>query len=169
MTNFEIYRKEVYELVTETEHRLHLNIHTNLEAYIVNLIAHYFDKPDLNYTEPVAITYMTLKQQHTANMANLQKLADVCLLVSGVCPFNASRYGVDPKYYTDIGRTCYYEASQCPKPPDQLLAELSQYFPKLRDIISASLDQTTKSLRQKRKLTEAGSELYGNIGPVIIT
>jgi len=169
MTNFEIYRKEVYELVTETEHRLHINIHANLEAYVVNLVAQYFDKPNLDYTEPMAITYLTMKQNQTANQVKLQKLADVCLLVSGVCPFSASRHGVDPKYYTDLGRTCYYEASQFPRPPDQLLAELSVYFPKLRDIISASLDQSTKSLRQKRKLSQAGSELYDNLGPVIIT
>ena len=72
MTNFEIYRKEVYELVTETEHRLHINIHANLEAYVVNLVAQYFDKPNLDYTEPIAITYLTMKQNQTANQVKLQ-------------------------------------------------------------------------------------------------
>jgi hypothetical protein len=62
--------------------------------------------------------------------SDAKTLGDTCLFVTGIFP----DYGIDIKYYSDIGKTSYDAVSHNLNP--ELFSTLSQHFDYVREFIN---------------------------------
>ncbi len=100
------YVDAFYDVVkhTQTKHGYELPHH--VEAYIVMLMTDFVDRDDVPPDASFAEMFLSLRDKQQA-----KQLGDTCLFVSGAFPKYKAKYGINRKYYQDIGSTSYEMAS----------------------------------------------------------
>ena len=95
-----------YDVVKDTQRQTGYDLPQHVEAYIVMLLSDFVDRDDIPPDSTFAEMFLTIKDQRQA-----KALGDTCLFVSGVFPRYKSKYGINKRYYQDIGSTSYEIAS----------------------------------------------------------
>jgi len=96
------YVKGCYDLVLESEEFTNLKLDSDVESYIVHLMARNFNRTDIG-NEAIAIKMLEATQSGKQDM--LLAVADECLLIHSY-PLRQSRWPTST-YYQDIGTTAY--------------------------------------------------------------
>lgn len=138
-------------VVQETQEETGFELPEHFEAYISMLLANYIDKSNFLPVPGFYQKYLTLKEQPKQNS---KELGDVCLFVSGVFPAYGSRYGIDKKYYTQIGISSYEMAGRMLH--YEMFFQLAKHFEVLREFIELA----TNSQKFDSKLFKTGRVSY---------
>lgn len=119
------YVSAFYDVVQETRKHTGIELPETIEHYVVILLANHMDNPNFLPTKSFAQTFLQMSRTSDA-----KALGDTCLFVTGLFP----DYGIDVKYYSDIGKTSYDAVSHNLNP--ELFSTLSQHFDYVREFIN---------------------------------
>jgi len=138
MTNYEQYIKHSYDIIKRAENMLAITVNENIEAYLVQLFAHYMDKPKVN-TDPICIKLLeSTSKPNRIRQHILKEVGDECLLIHSM-EWGRPRWPSN-SYYHDMGQTAYVTRAYIDNPPDILYDDLAMDF-----------DLVTKILRNCRQ------------------
>ena len=98
------YRIAFYDVVKETQAKTGYALPEHLEAYVVMLLAYNIDRPDFLPEDSFAQAYLRL--EHPGRLS-AKELGDTCLFVTGVFPTYGRKYGLNRRYFQDIGIGSY--------------------------------------------------------------
>lgn len=133
MTNYEQYVKHSYDVIKRAENMLAMTINENIEAYLVQLFAHYMDKPKVN-TEPVCIKLLESIAKPVSQRAPiLKEVGDECLLIHSM-EWGKSRWPTT-HYYEEMGQSAYVSRAFIKNPPDMLFDDLAVEFKTVTKIL----------------------------------
>jgi len=118
------------DVVKETQAETGLELPESVEAYVVMLLAHNMDRPDFLPERSFAEAYLKLRKPADYNA---KELGDACLLVSGAFPSYGQRYGLNKKYYQNIGISSYDMVAETMN--GEMFKTLSVHFVFLSDFI----------------------------------
>jgi len=94
------YTSAFYDIVREAQSTTGFDLPTEIEAYVVMLLADKIDKPNFLPKQTFAQEFLKLKRPYNYTA---KELGDSCLFVTGVFP----EYGISVRYYSDIGKSSY--------------------------------------------------------------
>lgn len=137
------YTSAFYGLVKETQERSGLELPTELEAYVVMLLATFTDRP--NYLPEDSFAESYLKLQRPADLT-AKELGDTCLFVTGVFPEYGSRRGMSRRYYQNIGIGSYEMVAEVFH--KELFSNLARHF----EFVSDFIEITTHSNNRWQRL-----------------
>ena len=92
------YVQAFVELAASARETTGIELPLHIEHYVVCLLAVHVDKSNFLPKHSFAHSLLTIKRSGDA-----KTLGDTCLFVTSVFP----EYGVNERYYTDIGRSAY--------------------------------------------------------------
>lgn len=127
------YRIAFYDVVKETQADTGYELPEHLEAYVVMLLAHHIDRP--NYLPEDSFAEAYLKLSRPGDMT-AKELGDTCLFVTGVFPMYGRKYGLNRKYYQDIGIGSYEIVAEVMH--TDLFTQLATHFDFLSNFIEIS-------------------------------
>lgn len=120
------------DAVKGAEDRCHVNLHEEIESYLVSLLIRFSTKPELA-NHVAAIEFMrAMQEKDIMRRYSLANVGDQCLLLSGLFPALAEHRHVKVKYFVDIGRSAYATISA--KTTD-LYGSLASQFVMLMDVL----------------------------------
>src|SRR5690606_34056372 len=117
-----------YRLICEAEQSVKINLEEDLESYLVFLLMRFVQKPDIG-SHVVALELLKTTQVNgRISTENLQRIGDICLLLSGLFPLRALKRCVRVSYFVNIGQTAYDLHSQHNKKMEPLFHNLASKF-----------------------------------------
>ena len=128
------YYEAFFNVVKNTQQNTGFDLPQHVEAYIVMLLSSYVERDDIPPACTFAEIFMTIKTSGEA-----KELGDICLFVSGVFPLYKKRYGINRRYYQDIGSTSYDIASDMNA---ELFPVLSKHFVFLSNFIDTTVNSS---------------------------
>ena len=129
------YITAFYDVVKETQITSGYKLPHHVEAYIVMLLSNYVERHDIPPDSTFAEMFLTVKNSHQA-----KQLGDTCLIVSGAFPKLKQKYGINRRYYQDIGSTSYEMASTM---NEDLFPILAKHFVFLSEFIELTVNSST--------------------------
>lgn len=133
MTKYEQYVKHSYEVIKRAENMLTVTVDEDIEAYLVQLFAHYMDKPQVN-TEPVCIKLLECSIKPAVQRAPiLKEVGDECLLIHSM-EWGRPRWP-SSTYYEDMGQSAYVSRAFVKHPPEMLYDDLAVEFKTVTKIL----------------------------------
>lgn len=127
-----------HRLVCEAEQSVNINLEEDLESYLVFLLMRFAQKPDIG-SYVVALEFLkTAQTTGRISAEKLQKIGDICLLLSGLFPLRALKRCVRVSYFVNIGKTAYDLHSQHSKDLEPLFQNLASKFVALMDVLQAT-------------------------------
>lgn len=145
-----------YALINEAQQNCSVQLHEELESYLVFLLMRFTDCPALAQS---VLGLEFLKHYHAANHTHLKEVADKCLLFAGLFPGRASRRRVKISYFVKLGQAAYAHLSNQAHAQDQLFEALCDNFKHLMDVLQA----TRENHRETEQLLES-LELWHETG-----
>ncbi|OGT38827.1 MAG: hypothetical protein A3F12_04785 [Gammaproteobacteria bacterium RIFCSPHIGHO2_12_FULL_38_14] len=144
------------EVVKHAEHRCSVLLQKELEAYLVTLLNHYTNKPEI-LRQVFAMAYLdACHLEENARRTSLQAVGDQCLLFTGLFPHAIQRRMVNISYFVDIGRSAYASISVH---GNDLYGSLAIQFIVLMDILqSIRSDHDLLPLEAYEQWQSLGSE-----------
>lgn len=145
-----------YTLVSEAENAFGKRLAIDLESYLVYLLEHYTNKPDLTGSI-LALDYLhSLEATGRARTDKLRDIGDKCLLFSGFFPEVAFKRHVTVSYFVSLGRHAYNHLSSRGLVNKALYSLLREQFVNLLDLLFSirelSGEQHALSLMQAEEL-----------------
>jgi len=131
------YTIAFYDVVKETQATSGMELPHHVEAYIVMLLSDFVDRNDIPPDSTFAEMFLKIKNKHQA-----KQLGDTCLFVAGAFPTLKARYGINRRYYQDIGSTSYEMASDMNA---ELFPVLAKHFVFLSEFIEITVNSTKHS------------------------
>ena len=131
----EAYNTAFYEIVKESQANTGYDLPTHIEAYIVMLLGEFVDREDFPPQISFAEMFLTIRTKKQA-----KELGDTCLFVSGAFPKLKARFGINRRYYQDIGSTSYDLASDM---NNELFPVLAKNFVFLSEFIELTLNSSS--------------------------
>lgn len=128
------YTEAFYGVVRDTQSRTGYDLPEHIEAYIVMLLSNYVERNDIPPDTTFAEMFCTLRNSQQA-----KQLGDTCLIIAGAFPGYKKRYGINRKYYTDIGSSSYEMASHM---NEDLFPVLAKHFIFLSQFIEISVNSS---------------------------
>ena len=128
------YTTAFYDVVKDTQATSGMDLPHHVEAYIVMLLSNYVDSNDIPPDSTFAEMFLTIRDSQQA-----KQLGDTCLIVSGAFPRLKHRYGLNRRYYQDIGSTSYDMASTI---NEELFPVLAKHFVFLSEFIELTVSST---------------------------
>jgi hypothetical protein len=146
-------RSFFFEQLECAQQRTGESLSTDVEAYVVNLLAEYARRTDSagRTTRPLATQFLRARQ---AGAQALREVGDRALYIAGVVPASLARSPVDVKYVQAIGRTAYVEVSALSRAL-ALFEELADEFERVTTLLGDVVDPTTHASSSENLL-----ELY---------
>lgn len=127
------------EVIKHAEGRLSITLNKRLENYLVKLLIHYTDKPEL-IKQVVAHGFLQgMQEPQKQRPVSLQNVGDQCLLFAGLFPGVAERRCVKISYFVDMGRSAYAAVS-CET--NDLFNLLALQFVILMDVLQSIQDSS---------------------------
>jgi len=136
------YTTAFYSVVKDTQKSTGYELPEDIEAYIVMLLASHIDKVNFLPENPIAIEFLSLKRPATSKA---KELGDTCLFITGVFPYYKKKFGLNKRYYSDIGSSSYELTAESYK--NELFNTLAKNFDFLGDFIERSIRSTPHLLR----------------------
>ena len=126
MSNWDAYVKESYDLIKHAERELTVELSHQVEAYIVNLFAHFMDKPLLN-TVPVCVKLLTASSLPVTTKKEVFKsVGDECLLINSM-EWGSHKWPTKT-YYAEMGQMAYMNRAYAISPIEDLYDTLATEF-----------------------------------------
>ena len=125
------YTTAFYNVVKETQINSGFELPHYVEAYIVMLLSDFVDRNDIPPDDSFAEMFLTIRNSRQA-----KQLGDTCLFVSGAFPRLKAKYGINRRYYQDIGSTSYEMASNI---NEELFPVLAKHFVFLSEFIEVAV------------------------------
>lgn len=122
------------DAVKGAEDRCQINLHEEIEAYLVSLLIRYTAKPELANRVIAAEFLRAMQEKDIMRRYTLAEVGDQCLLFSGLFPGVADKRHVKLRYFVDIGRSAYANISS--KTAD-LYSCLASQFVMLMDVLQS--------------------------------
>jgi len=133
MTKYEQYVKHSYDIIKRAENMLSVTVNEDIEAYLVQLFAHYMDKPQIN-TQPVCIKLLeSISKPLVQREKILKEVGDECLLIHSM-EWGKRRWP-STTYYQDMGQSAYVTRAFVKTPPDMLYDDLAVEFKTVTKIL----------------------------------
>ncbi len=132
------YTTAFFDAVRETQNSSGYDLPEHIEAYIVMLLSDFVDKDDFPPESTFTVQYLSLKDSHQA-----KDLGDTCLFISGAFPNFKKRYGINRRFYQDIGSSSYEMASAM---NDTLFPTLAKHFIFLSNFIDLTVNSPKHEL-----------------------
>jgi hypothetical protein len=129
------------------EAQLNSDIHLNeqLESYLVFLLMHFCDKPQIAHSV-LALEFLENFENNHNKYWQLKEFGDKCLLFAGLFPERAMRKRVTLDYFVQLGQSAYGMLSQQTlKQEAALYEELCQRFVRLMDVLQATREQAEQT------------------------
>jgi len=136
------YTTAFYSVVKDTQKSTGYELPEDIEAYIVMLLASHIDKVNFLPENPIAIEFLSLKRPATSKA---KELGDTCLFITGVFPYYKKKFGLNKRYYSDIGSSSYELTAESFN--YELFNTLAKNFDFLGDFIERSIRSTPHLLR----------------------
>ena len=178
------------EMVSDALSHRRLKIQEVTEFYLVNLLAGFLEKERLFVEEPdgtlaveplALILLRALDADRRTRAAQLKRLGDTALFVSGFFGDSLARSRVDVDYYISMGERAYGALAESERGLDALYEELSDRFGQFVDLFAeiAELSELrsnrglvrlyerflqTRSERVARRLRDRGVALFSGPG-----
>lgn len=125
-------------LVKEVKKQCHAKLDPELEHYLVLLLQHFIDKPEV-LSRALALDYLTAEQAlGNAQCYQLREVGDRCLLIAGLFPMQTEKAHVSATYYVDLGQRAYHSLSSLKSflgSLTKLYASLGKEFVVLMDLL----------------------------------
>lgn len=130
-----------YTLVVEAESTCSLNLHQDVESYLVFLLIRFTREPSI-VESVLAIDFLkNLNSLREHRYDALRDVGDKCLLFSGLFPKRAERFQLTPDYFMSLGRSAYDTLSFSHEQKfEYLYSLLSNNFESLTDVMHAMRD-----------------------------
>ena len=119
------------DCVRSTRLQTGIELPEHIEHYAVALLAVHVDRADFLPKQSFAEALYNIRNARTA-----KELGDTCLFVTGVFP----SYGVNRRYYTDIGRTAYSTIEL------ELFRDITHSFDVLQTLIHCTVSNQVQQL-----------------------
>ena len=119
------------DCVRSTRLQTGIELPEHIEHYAVALLAVHVDRADFLPKQSFAQALYNIRNARTA-----KELGDTCLFVTGVFP----SYGVNRRYYTDIGRTAYSTIEL------ELFRDITHSFDALQTLIHCTVSNQVQQL-----------------------
>ena len=119
------YVRVFADCVRSTAQQTGIELPYHIEHYAVALLAVHVDRADFLPRSTFAQALRNISNARTA-----KELGDTCLFVTGVFP----RYGVNRRYYTDIGKTAYGSIEL------ELFRDITYSFDAIQTLIHCTVD-----------------------------
>ena len=119
------------DCVRNTRLQTGIELPEHIEHYAVALLAVHIDRPDF-------LPHTTFGQalHNISNARTAKELGDTCLFVTGVFP----KYGVNRRYYTDIGKTAYSTIEL------ELFRDITHSFDTIQTLINCTVTNQVQQL-----------------------
>lgn len=131
-----------FEEIEHVQERTGRALPTDVEAYVVHLLAAYARTTTLagRTSRPLALDYLAAKS-HTgaARAVALRGVGDRALYISGVVPRSLSRTPVNVRYVRGIGESAYAEVAT--DGPLRVFGTLAQMFEEVAEVIGDVVEQ----------------------------
>lgn len=124
-------------LVTHTRKTHGFELPTDIEHYVVLLLADHVDRPDWMPDDSFAESYFKIH-----NSSSAKELGDECLFLCGVFPEYTRRRGLDLGYYATIGSSSYRRVGNDLR--RELFEDLSTHF----NTVSTFINHTVRHYHQ---------------------
>ena len=119
------------DCVRNTRLQTGIELPEHIEHYAVALLAVHVDRADFLPRTTFAQALYNISNARTA-----KELGDTCLFVTGVFP----EYGVNRRYYTDIGRTAYSSIEL------ELFRDITHSFDLIQTLIECTVSNRVQQL-----------------------
>jgi hypothetical protein len=122
------------ETIRDAQQACAVTLKSELEAYLVYLLIHYTNKPDLA-KQVMAIKFLESLQLHKERrLILLQEVGDQCLLLTGLFPHIVVKRHVKINYFVGLGQAAYANVS---KKATDLYHSLAMHFIVLMDVLQS--------------------------------
>lgn len=167
-----------FEEIEQAQHRCGQPLSTDVEVYVVGLLARYARRPHAagRQSRALALDYLRArKESGSARSQALRTVGDRALYISGVAPRSLQRTPVSVRYVQGIGEAAYREVVDRGARGSALgvLGELAESFGDVSEVIGEVVDLDAKNpttdllslyerwrtggdARDRRRLLEAG-------------
>ena len=125
------YVQAFADCVRSTRQQTGIELPEHIEHYAVALLAVHVDRVDFLPKHSFAHALYNIRNARTA-----KELGDTCLFVTGVFP----TYGVNRRYYTDIGKTAYSSIEL------ELFRDITHSFDVLQTLIECTVSNRVQQL-----------------------
>lgn len=125
-----------HALVQEAERKNGQPLDDELESYLILLLQHFIDKPEIAETTFALDYLMQRYQNNSQQQQELREIGDRCLLFSGLFPERATRRHVTVSYYVRLGQRAYHDLALLAKQTNAaLFNSLEIHFVLLMDTL----------------------------------
>ena len=139
MRHWHNYVRAGWELVMDSQQSSSIYLDTDLEAFLVHLIARTLDKTAI-WDEPIAIRLLQAQSlPQSQQPIVLRSVGEECLFIDA-WQIKQVRWP-NPKYFQEMGQVAFSLASLASRPPDELL-----------DLVGNNIPIMSKVLRQTKNL-----------------
>jgi len=148
-----------YALINEAQQSCAVQLHEELESYLVFLLMRFTDCPALAQSI-LGLEFLT--HYHASNHTHLKDVADKCLLFAGLFPGRAARRRVKISYFVKLGQAAYAHLSNQASAQEQLFEALCDNFKHLMDVLQATRetnDAAEQLLESLELWHETGSQM----------
>lgn len=129
------------EIVLNTQTETGYELPEDVTVYVGALLASFIDKPDFLPERSFAEAYSKLRKK---DLSQAKELGDTCLFLSGVFPKYGRRYGLNKRYYREIGSNSYDIASM--RMSQEVFTLLSKHFDFVADFITLCTHKKHKTI-----------------------
>lgn len=96
-----------HDVIAQAQDRCAVSLDKELEAYLIQLLDRYTNKPEL-LKQIIATAFLdALKLKRQQRDVSLQHVGDQCLLFTGLFPHMIEKRHVKIRYFVDLGRSAY--------------------------------------------------------------
>ena len=133
------------EMVSDALSQRRIKVQEVTEFYLVNLLAGFLEREKLfaeapdgsALEEPLALVLLrALAEERRLRAAQLRRVGDTALFVSGFFGDSLARSLVDVNYYVALGTRAYGELADSERGVDGLYEELAERFPQFVDLFA---------------------------------
>ena len=138
----DVYVDAFRDVVQETSVSTGFELPEPVEAYLVMLLASKVEVVQILPTNSFAESYLELNK---SSRLDAKELGDTCLFIVGVFPYYKKKFGLNKRYYSDIGSSSYELTAESYN--NELFSTLANNFDFLGDFIERSIRSTPHLLR----------------------
>lgn len=122
------------DAIQQAESRCAVKLNHELEAYLISVLMHYTDKPEIAKQVFANVFLEAMQTNQRERLVALKQVGDQCLIYAGLFPRAAERKLVKVTYFVGLGRSAYATLSTS---ANDLFWRLAYQFVSLMDILQS--------------------------------
>lgn len=122
------------DAIQQAEARCAVKLNHELEAYLISVLMHYTDKPEIAKQVFAKAFLEAMQTSDRERVLALKEVGDQCLLYAGLYPRAAERKLVKVTYFVGLGRSAYATLSTT---ANDIFWRLAYQFVSLMDVLQS--------------------------------